>query len=255
MYLAAFKKIDVLITFVIAAGCVPALAKSSLTSAGTINFASQNNGGSIDYKISVHPGIAGYYGIYDGDGVPPGEVASNPFNYPVTAYRFWNVTKANTIGTLTQSGQIIGDLQTKDTQLRGESTLKLWESTDSNGSSFSTAADHTTQTSVHDISDASGSIDISKMSRGSIYFIYGAYRSTPKFTVSMGGSSTAKDVNLENIHNGDQANNTEYYLAQIDFVNEDGYKKVEWSMPAGGNYRFSGIVVTAPDNGKNSGAE
>ena len=245
MKLANFEKTAVTVAFAVSVACIPAVAGSGMTSAGTLIIASENNGGSKFFKVSVHSGLAGYYGLFDADGMPPGEVCTDPFANRVVAYRFWNVPKENTIGTLAQSGKIIGDLQASATTVTTGSALKLWETTYPNGSAFSTPADFTTNTSVADMLDASGSIDISNMTQGSIYFIYGAYRSRPKFTVLMGGSGTAADVNLGDIHNGDLANNNEFYLARVDFVNENGYKAVKWAMPSGANYRFSGIVVTA----------
>lgn len=231
------------------AGMLPtALAESSLTAQKTRWISSTNNGGSKIFKVSVHPGDSGYWGIYDADGKEPGEISTEPFFDPIRAYRFWATTKEQKINTLAQSGKIIGDLQfTTNRKLIPGDLLQLWESTAPNGSAFSTTPDYSTATIVTDIDEASGSIEISRMASGSIIIIYGAYRSQPRIHVKMSGSGKAEEIDLGNIHSGDMSNNTEIYIAQVDFVNKDDYQSVDWKLPKGANYRFSGIVVTSSD--------
>jgi hypothetical protein len=225
-----------------------ASAGSSLKLGATTGLASENSGGSLQFKVSVYPVLAGYSGTYDADFKPPGELSTDPFFDPIRAYRFWNVSKDKTLGTLTQSGNIIGDAQgTPGPLIRAEHWLKLWEKSDPNGIAFSSPPDHTENTVFANLVEASGSIDITGITKGSIYIIYGAYRSTPKLSMSMRGSGKAGDIIIEDAHNGDIANNNELYIARVDFVNEDAYKTVDWALPKGANYRLSGIIVTSPD--------
>lgn len=218
-------------------------AASIITHQSTTWLASSNNGGTNSFNISVESSYQGYYGLYDGNGTAPAEVTDSAFNNDIVAYRFWRNPTNTTIGTLTQSGTIIGDLTTTDASFQGQSALKLWETAASNGNAFDTAANFTSGTNIGNLDQgASGSIDITGMSAGSVYFIYGAYRSTATFNVKMGD---VESNDLGNLHNGDYANNNEYYIARVDFVNEGDETSIDWTLANGFNGRFSGIVVTA----------
>ena len=232
----------VLIAFVLAGFSVPTFAASIITHAGTNWLSSSNNtNAGVTFNVSVEGSYAGYKGEYDDGGGAPGAESSGAFNGPVEAYRFWYLPTSTTIGTLTQLGSIIGDVNTTDNNFQNASFLHLWETTPSNGNAFDTTPDYPsgTGTSINNLDQgASGTIDISNLSAGSVYFIYGAYRSTPTFNVSMGS------IDLGNLHNGDFANNNEFYIAQVDFVNEGDQSTIDWELPAGFNGRWSGIVVT-----------
>ncbi len=213
----------------------------------TIWLSSDKGCGSSQFKVSVHPYNAGYYGLYSVDGTPPLKISTDPFFDPITAYRFWHVKTPGNVDTMAQSDVIIGDLHTPDKNMQADHNfLQLWESTDPQGIDFSTPADYTKNTTVANIQNASGTIDIKDIAEGGIYFIYGGYNSMPKLTVRISGSETARDIDLGDVHNADNSNNSEFYLAFVDFVNANGYTTVKWAISSVANARFCGIVVTEP---------
>ncbi|PXA04799.1 hypothetical protein DDZ13_06435 [Coraliomargarita sinensis] len=59
------------------------------------------------------------------------------------------------------------------------------------------------------------------------------------------GSSTESDIDIASLHNGDQANNEEWYLARADFTNEDGYSSIDYSFS--GSRGFGIIVTSVPE--------
>ena len=217
-------------------------AASTFTLVSTDWLSSSNNTvAGANFNISVEGSYAGYKGEYDDGGGSPGAESSGEFNGDVVGYRFYS-SPGSSINTVTQSGGIISDVTTTDTSFQNASFLKLWETTASNGNAFDTSADYTSSTSVNNLDQgASGTIDLSGLTEGSIYFIYGAYRSTPTFniTTNLGGAT-----DLGNVHFGDFANNNEFYIARVDYVNEGDMNTVTWTMPSGFNGRLSGMVVT-----------
>ena len=216
----------------------PVFAASTITHAGTNFVSSQNNTvAGVNWNISVESSYAGFKGEYDDGGGSPGASSSTAFNNPVAAYRFWS--SSNTaISTLAQGGGLVSDLTTTDTTFQGQSQVSIWETTAPNGSAFDTTPNYAGNIGNLD-EGASGSINISGLSAGSIYFFYGSYRSTAIFNVDLTTGGTT------DLHNGDFANNNEWYVAQVDFVNEGDLTTVDWSMGSGFNGRLSGIVVTA----------
>lgn len=244
------------------ANSTPAASATTLTPTGestlevgeTIMLESDNSpaGTGISdgrFNISVEGSYQGYQGsanqIGGGD---PVIVNDTTFNNPVVAYRFWSaaanapITLASDTGDSVDSpgtinDSIIGDLTTSDTAIDPRSRVDIWTTTAPNGNAFDTTPDYTEM--IGNISGASGSIDITGMASGSVYIIYGAYRSLPVgMTATMGAEVIA------DFHNGDFANNNEYYMARLDFVNNTGETSLDWTMGEF-NGRFCGIVVTS----------
>lgn len=213
----------------------PVFAASTVTHAGT-NWVSSSNNTTTgpDWNVSVESSYAGYKGEYDDDGTSPGASSSTAFNNPVAAYRFWS--SPSTITTIAQGGGLISDITTSDTVFQNQSFTSIWETTASNGSAFDTTRDYAGN--IGNFDGGSGSVDISSLSAGSVYFFYGSYRSTPTFSVTSGATD------LGDLHNGDFANNNEFYVAQVDFVNEGDLTTIDWTMGGTTSGRFSGIVVT-----------
>lgn len=226
----------------------PAFAASTLTTGVQIDLASQNAPASnANYNISVNSAYQGYEGTgVASDGTTLVSTDAT-FNNPITAYRFWNSPSANTFGTLASSGTIISDMSTTDTTYSSVNGLNLWTTTDPNGNLYSSTADYSGNTGIQGLTDISGTIDISGMSAGTIYFIYGAYRSNATFGVTMTGSGSASDMTIAQIHNGDFANNYESYIASIDFTNDDGFTTIDYDMVWASQFngRWGGVVVTS----------
>ncbi len=218
---------------------------SSLVVGEQIDLSSQN-GVSADFNLSVNDNYAGYQGKGENADEEPVNTDAT-FNGPIVAYRFWNNPAKSSIGTFAQRGGIIGDVSTTDTIFTNGVYARIWESTDPNGNAFDTKPDFTAI--VGDINnDLTGSVDISGLTSGSIYFIYGAYRNRPTLSLTMTGSVSTSDLSIDELHNGDSANNSEYYISRADFTNTDGYTTISYRFGGAGkgeaNLRWSGVVVT-----------
>lgn len=218
-------------------------AASSLTPATTLDLASSNAPASAtSFKISVEGAYQGYKGTAVDISNNLVNV-NNTFNGSVVAYRFWNNPTGTTFGTLAQGGGIINDLSTTDASFQNQTFANIWETTASNGSAFDTTQDFAGNIGNLDLG-ATVSVDITGMSAGSVYLFYGAYRSTASISANMTGSGTAGNLNIAEVHNGDFANNNEYYVARVDFTNDEGYTSFDYTMAASFNGRLSGAVVT-----------
>ena len=231
-------------TLLLAAGLVTQTYAASTFAIGEQIDLSSSNAPASDasFNISVNENYQGFKG--DGNNSSGTLVSTNTtFNNPIEAYRFWHNPTSTTIGTLTQSGGLISDITTTDASYQIQSFANIWETTDPNGNLYSSTRDYAASVGNLD-QGATGSIDISGMSAGSIYFFYGAYRSTASLSLAMTGSGSASDLTISELHNGDFANNNEFYVGRVDFVNEDGYSSIDWNLASGFNGRFSGIVVT-----------
>lgn len=239
-------------------------AASSITDGFSVILASQNatfadgdttavsNG--HNFNISFNSNYAGFSGIadHDNNNMTAGVAVNGTFSGEIAAYRFYNGDPANTISDTVASGGIIGGLTTTDTSFGSNNSMNLWTSTDPNGSAFSSTPDYTNPTTINALSDLAGTVDISNLSAGTIYFIYGGYRTSNDLSVTMSGSGTELDQTLAytEIGPGDFANNYETYISSIDFTNEDGFTTIsfdlDWTRSGQDNGRFNGIVVTTP---------
>ena len=228
----------------------PSINAASIITVANSDFVSSSNNttAGAGFNVSVEGTYSGYKGEYDDGGGAPGAESSGSFG-TVTAYRFWGVEAGSaSIGTVAQGGTIIGDVNTTDVSFQNASFLSLWVTTASNGNNFDTTADifsgatsPVAGTSVNNLDQgATGSVDISGLASGTVYFIYGAYRSKPSFSISMGATDLG-DVHAAGVN--DSANNNEWYIAEVDFVNEGDQTSIDWELAAGSNGRWSGIVV------------
>lgn len=123
-------------------------------------------------------------------------------------------------------------------------TFSVWDVTDP-GASFSSTADSVDVSGAR-YSPASGTIDISALTEGSIYFFYGNNNSSTArgiSNVTMSGTGTDQavldfgDVTSATTNDGDM------FVASFDFTNEGDYDTVTWSSDT--FTYFSGVAVTA----------
>lgn len=227
-------------------------AVSLLSEGDSFHVASQNNGGSTNFDISVNPSYAGYSGVADPDnsGATPAVPVDGTFAGTITNYRFWNNGDGadESIDTYASLGTIIGDASTADLDIANSSGMNLWTTNDPNGGAFDTdPANFTNPSGISALSDIAGDINITGLTSGRIYFLYGGYRSGMTLGVTMSGSGTEIDQSIVDIHNGDFSNNFESYIAYIDFTNEDAFTTISYDAAWDTNFngRWSGIIVTA----------
>lgn len=212
---------------------------------------SENTSGeSVPHYVSVNPDNAGFAGFQYrlADDTTEGTDYEVDFSAPVQAYRF---VFDNGTGITTRAGSPDSDtaitMTTTDTSYDsfGQGGTKLWTTNDpgSNLLSPATAANFTNGIGIRDISNVSGSIDISGLSSGTVWFIYGGYNSTPSITGTMRDTDGPDgDLAVGNAHIGDNANQQEMFVASFDFVNDAGYDTIDYDYTVG--TRWAGIVVT-----------
>lgn len=213
------------------------------------NHSSNTNGEGVRYFISVNSTNSGFAGQFNRtsanvDGTP----FQVNFTQPVQAYRFATNGTANTITT--RAGSTGSDtaitMTTTDTAFDsfGQGGGRLWTTTNP-GTDLLTAAspNFSGNFGLRDISNVSGSVDISGLSSGTVWFFYGGYNSTPTISgtmVDIDGPSA--DLLVANAHVGDAANRQEMYVASFNFVNDAGYDSINYAYGVG--TRWAGIVVT-----------
>lgn len=237
-------------------GLVTSSQAASLTQSGWAFLHSQNNGltggENLEHNISVYAGSAGYAGSNATGGATSGTFGDGT----VVAYSFFTADAGGngfnngneTIVSYAQSGGLITG-STTDTTLNIASATDLWTTTDPAG--FTSTANFSTNTNATDLNNFTGSIDISGLGSGNIYFIYGHYRggatSNTSFNLTMKDTQAiASDINLL-AATGDSANNWEHYVVNVAFVNDAGYDTIDYSFnfssTAAPNGRMTGIVM------------
>ncbi len=243
-----------MLTKAIAAVSTAMLATSALTNAATITESNwwllgSENDASADYtfRVAINSANAGFAGSVD-------KAVNESFDNPIDGYSFFYQSATNTIGSYTSSGTRVS-IPTPLTGTGGNSSnLKLWTTTNPDSVAgapvdYATTPNHALNTMVLTY-NASGTIDISGLEQGTIYFFYGAYRNTPQFDFTMSGSGQT-DIVLLDVGDNDFANNNEFYSYALDFDNTgDLYDTISYtfSIPEvnNGRGRLGGIVITAP---------
>lgn len=213
------------------------------------------------YHVSVNEnnaGIGSFASTIPGSNNPAG-VITHTFSEPVVAYAWVggtnNVASVNTFGG--ESARI--SFTTTDTAFDGfaQNQLKLWTTSDpgadfaTSGSPFDAVAD-INGNSHRSFGGAVSIVDISGLATGSVYAFYGAFNATPSLSAVMRDTNgVLPDIILADAHTGDAANRTEYYAAELAFVNDLGYDEIAYTWDsdgdgdlATGNGRGVGTLLT-----------
>lgn len=203
------------------------------------------------YHVSVNPanpGTGSYAATVVGTNDPAPAFVRN-FDGLVVAYKFAGGTN-NDITAVAQEGGSLGGgiitFATTDTSFDGfgQQQAKIWTSTDPGPDIEAVAPDPYNVTDDvgstggwRGLGGATGTIDISALTAGSVHIYYGAFGAKPTLSVVMRDTDGAEpDITIAEAHlNGDTANRTEYYLAEIDFVNDAGYDEIEFTWDSDGD--------------------
>lgn len=203
------------------------------------------------YYVSVNPNNPGY-ASFAAD-LPGGGNPAPAFQRSFGPVQGWSFVGGGTNNVLTvaqESGGLI-TYTTTDTAFDsfGQSQRQLWTTSDP-------GADLLNPVTTRDFSgpgyrgfdQIAASIDISGLVSGTVNIFYGSYKSTPAVSAVMKDTDgTEPDLTVEELHlNGDFANSGEYYVAELDFVNDLGYDVIEYTFAAN-NGRFGGTVLTIPE--------
>jgi hypothetical protein len=218
------------------------------------------------YHVSVNPanpGTGSYAATIVGTN-NPAPVFVRPYDAPVRSYKFLGGTN-NSISGIAASG---GDASlityaTEDMVFDGfgQDQAKIWDANDP-GADLATGGADPYNVATNDkkgggyrsFGGAVCTVDISGMATGSLHIYYGSFSAKPSVRVSLRDSTGLHpDVTLPNVHlNNDNADRTEYYLAEVDFVTDGIYDIIEYEWLANGsnydgNGRGLGTVLTGPE--------
>lgn len=216
------------------------------------------------YHVSVNSANAGtgsYAATIVGTNNPAPTFVRN-FGDPVVAYKF--VGGANndiTVNAATGGSASLITFATTDTSFDGfgQQQGKLWIATDPGADLQTTVADPYAASGDggnlgghRSLGGATATFDITGLATGDVNLYYGAFNSTPTVSAIMTGAGQP-DIVLADAHtNGDAANRTEYYLAEIGFDTSNGLYDtivVTWDSDGDGdlstgNGRGVGAVLT-----------
>jgi hypothetical protein len=214
------------------------------------------------YHVSVNaanPGVGAYAATIVGTNNPAPIVVRN-FTEPVVSYRFAGGTNNDITSVAAGGGEARITYTTQDTAFDGfgQQQGKIWTTTDpgadlatGGADPYSVATFDSNGGGFRSLGGAVGTVNISGLATGSVHVFYGAFNATPSVSAVMRDSNMVlPDIIISNAHlNGDAANRTEYYWAELGFVNDGGYDTIEYTWLADGvgftgNGRGFGSVLT-----------
>jgi hypothetical protein len=195
------------------------------------------------YLTGAKPGFAAT--IYQTTDKVDGPAFTVDFSGTIQGYHFFTTKPANTIGTLISKGVSISATTTSTKfDTFGSPPGKIWVTSNPGADLFKPATGPDLFAGIRDLTNVSGSIDISGLASGTVYFFYGAHRSKPSITAGMIDSDGPEPaIMLLEFHNGDSANNGERYMSSLTFVNDAGYDTIEFDLSAPA-VTWDGVVVT-----------
>ena len=218
-----------------AAGSTLGLPTSTL-SKGVFHIlgSSQTPTSNVIHNVSVNGAYAGFKGQGN---VGTGTVlVDQTFNGTIVDYAFVKESATpDVIQTYANGGAgrlTFGSyLPRAGTTLGNNSDMKLWTVNAPGSPAYSNPANFTSNTGVGTFDNINGSIDISGITVGSVYFFYSGYRTMPFFSATMKDTEAlVADVPLPVFGDGDTANSTENYVCSLNFVNNNGLDTIDWSL-------------------------
>ena len=220
------------------------------------------------FHVSVNPdnpGTGAYANTIPGTNTPDTPYVRN-YTGPVEAYKFLGGTNNSISGVAFQggtSGRFVYTTEDPSFDGFGQQQCRLW-TTDPGADLMIGMTTGATgfvggNFGYRSFGGAECTVDISGLASGSLHIYYGSFSATPSVNIIMRDTdNVGADIVINDAHsiadggNGDAANRTEYYLAEIDFVTDGVYDVIifEWLANGSdytGNGRGLGAVLTGPD--------
>lgn len=197
-----------------------------------------------NFDISIYPGKASYSG-------KNGAVTGLFGDGTVKDYRLFSCNRDGSSGTNIDTlityadgdaGLIAPVANTPHTNVdTTQNWADVWTTNDP-GSDFSTAANYTSAT-VANAQNITGTIDVSTLESGTVYFIHGTYKFVQKISLTMSGAGL-EDIAVE--HNAAQVTNNRMWITSFNFVT-DGYDTITYTYTNqdadGSAARFMGVII------------
>jgi len=219
-------------------------------------FHSSGDDVSPDYNVSLNannPGFAGFRNDQistvtsnNTTAVPDGTPFQVAITQEIQGYRFDNEVDG-AFNPVLASGNAI-TISTTDGSFDSfnANAPTIWTTNDPGPDLLNPATTaNVTNVGIRDITDVSGSIDISNLLFGTVYFFYGDRSFTPTITASIVDTDGPElNIDVADFHGPDHANANERYMASITFVNDGKlYDSIDFDFDPG-NGRWDGIIVT-----------
>jgi len=238
------NKIKVVLTFAVMAIAMVAVTTSAgaaeLTEILVDTIYSQNTIGASDqFPISVYPGNTSYSGKGE-DGEVSGDFDGSP-GY-MFGFRFFNDVAGLT--TVAQSDPNLGGYG-----LIGPAIASEVAGNDNWGTVWTTSDPDVNEADFMPImfaktNSVTGTINISRLSSGVVYFIYGGYRTDISVDLTMTG---AGQTDLTIVKGGHEwCNNNEVVVSGFEFTDADDYETISYTYVAT-NGKFLGVVIDGMD--------
>jgi len=189
-----------------------------------------------EFNISVYPGKASYSNF---DGSVTGVFGDGT----VLGYRFFN-SDGTVLSSYADdgSGIVAPVVSPPDVDVGGsESWANVWTTTDP-GVDFANAADITEDTLTRS-RNITGTIDISSLSSGTVYVIFGANRNWATVTLTMSGAGQT-DIQAEYYIDPPNDKNR-MWVSSFDFSDAEGYETITYAYTYANadRCRFMGVII------------
>jgi len=230
----------VVVTAMLGLAAAPASA-AELIHVETVEVWHQDVGG--EFNVSVYPGKASYSGQ-----ASAGAVSGIFGDGTVADYRFFDNsgTTFNDAGYADGGAGIVGEATaTNSSGLQGGplNWADVWTTNDPD-----TEAANFTQGTIARSQGVLGTIDISGISRGTLYFIYGSYINPNTVSLTMSGPGQP-DLTAE--HTEDPPARNIVWISSFDFSDAGAYDTITYTYTNtdtdGSRARFMGVIVYAAD--------
>ncbi len=203
-----------------------------------------------EFNISVNPGNASYSGSWETDVEGVYESVTGVFgDGTVSSYRFFTVDVDVTalISYADDAGIVAPVVSPIAEDLNGsESWANVWTATDP-GVDFANPADITENTLAR-ANNIIGTIDISDMSSGTAYVIFGGIKETITLTLTMSGAGQTDIPAVYSIDlptGSDPLAKNYFWVSNFDFSDAEGYDTItyDYNTTLTKRGRFVGVVA------------
>ena len=189
------------------------------------------------FNVSVYPGKASYSG-------KSGAVTGDFGDGTVLDYRFFH-SPGNVFSTYADGGAgLAGPATATNSNGDGEAWADAWTVTDP-GVNFSSTADFVGNDlkTLARSQGITGTVDISGLGSGTLYFIYGSYESPNTVFLTMSGGCQ----DLTESHTEDPPGRNIIWISSFNFADADAYDTITYSYTNtdtdGSRARFMGVIV------------
>jgi len=195
-----------------------------------------------EFNISVYPGNASYSGTN-----MAGDAVTGVFgDGTVTSYRFFNSNEGVFSSYADDGSGIVAPALSTDVDSKSESWANVWTTTDP-GVGFANPADITTDTLARAM-NITGTIDISNLSSGIAYVIFGGIKQKVTLTATMSGAGVDDKVAEYEIQLiTSNAGKNHFWVAPFGFSDAESYDTITYLYTHDGaakRGRFVGAILT-----------